>query len=262
MAIITGIAPAHLEKYPTLDDAAKDIFSLSQFVDSKDIYVNADSELALGYIASGQNRYDHKGVLGWKISDAKADITGTSFVMRKGKVVVKIKSGLLGLHNVGPLALCVALAHEFGLSKKQIEENIAKTKAFEHRMQPRPINGAWIIDDTYNGNIEGMKAGLGLLKSLKAKRKIYVTPGLVDQGVETENVHIEHGQAIAKAKPDRVILMDNSVTDFIKMGLDDAGYDNELQIIKDPLEFYTNIEHFLASGDIVLMQNDWTDNYN
>ena len=31
--------------------------------------------------------------------------------------------------------------------------------------------------------------------------------------------------------------------------------------MSDPLQFYTNLDQFVAAGDIVLMQNDWTDNY-
>jgi hypothetical protein len=55
--------------------------------------------------------------------------------------------------------------------------------------------------------------------------------------------------------------MKNSVTDFIVSGLEDAGFKGTLMIIDDPLKFYTNLEHFVAAGDVVLMQKDWTDNY-
>ena len=127
-------------------------------------------------------------------------------------------------------------------------------------MRPYQLSGAWIIDDTYNGNIEGMKAGLALLKDLEAKRKIYVTPGLVDQGAEEKRVHRELGEAIADASPDKVILMRHSVTPFILDGLRD--FKGELIVEDDPLDFYANLDKFVAAGDLVLMQNDWPDNYN
>jgi UDP-N-acetylmuramoyl-tripeptide--D-alanyl-D-alanine ligase len=123
------------------------------------------------------------------------------------------------------------------------------------------MGGAWVIDDTYNGNIEGVRAGLQLLKELPAKRKMYVTPGLVDQGAETERVHLELGRLIAEAAPDMVVLMKNSVADFIQIGLQEGSFEGELRIEENPLKFYTNIAHITAAGDVVLMQNDWTDNY-
>ena len=153
------------------------------------------------------------------------------------------------------------MADQLKLSAEQIEAGIAKTEAFEHRMKPRSMRGAWILDDTYNGNIDGMKAGLALLKELPGKRKVYVTPGLVDQGVETKAVHQELGQAIAAVKPDRVVLMHNSATEDIKKGLEDGEFNGDLHVEHHPLDFYLNLEHFIAAGDVVMLQNDWTDNY-
>jgi UDP-N-acetylmuramyl pentapeptide synthase len=127
-------------------------------------------------------------------------------------------------------------------------------------MEPKKLHGAWVIDDTYNGNSDGVKAGLELLKNSKAKRRIYVTPGLVEQGGKTKQVHEAIGRQAAESA-DMVVLMKNSVTDFIVSGLEKAKFKGEILTIDDPLEFYTNLEHFVAAGDVVLMQNDWTDNY-
>ncbi len=74
--------------------------------------------------------------------------------MAKKKQKIKVRSGLLGRHLVAPLALTAALARELGLSVTQIESGLAKTAPYEHRMQPRQLQGAWIIDDTYNGSLE------------------------------------------------------------------------------------------------------------
>ena len=181
--------------------------------------------------------------------------------MKKNSVTFHLKSGLLGRHQIGPLAFAAALAHKLGLSKHAIESGVAMTIPYEHRMQPRQQHGAWIIDDTYNGSLEGLRAGLGLLGELPAERKIYVTPGLVDQGEETERVHYELGKLIAESNPDRTVLMQNSTTEHIVKGLEDGDYKGELDIQADPLAFYMNLEHIVAAGDLVLLQNDWTDNY-
>lgn len=68
------------------------------------------------------------------------------------------------------------------------------------------------------------------------------------------------GQQIA-AVADVVVLIKNSVTDYILEGLKKSKFGGKLMIVDDPLEFYTNLDHFVAQGDVVLMQNDWTDNY-
>jgi UDP-N-acetylmuramoyl-tripeptide--D-alanyl-D-alanine ligase len=258
--IITGLAPAHIDRYKTLENAGRDIFSLAKFIKKHELFVNGDADAAKQFIHNGNIVFDSEGIDGWKVSGVKLSKSGLSFNLAGKGEDLKIRSKLLGRHQIAPLALAAFLGKKYGLSDEQIKAGIAKIEPFEHRMKPYELSGAWIIDDTYNGNIEGMKAGLALLAELPAKRKIYITPGLVDQGAEEKPVHRELGKAITKANPDKVVLMKHSVTEFILEGLD--GYKGQLVIEEDPLDFYTNLDKFVAAGDLVLMQNDWPDNYN
>ncbi len=262
IGVITGLAPAHLDKYKIVQAAGKDIFSLADYVGPKNIFINNEAEAVSGFIQQGQHVYNRIGALGWKVGTVEVTLQGMDLTLRSGKKSLKLHTGLVGEHLIGPLVLCVAFAKELGLSDAQIKAGVAKTRPFEHRMEPRPLAGGWIIDDTYNGNLEGVRAGLALLKTLKAKRKTYVTPGLVDQGDASETVHRELGRLIADAGPERVVLMRHTVTPWIEAGLKEGGYNGELRIEDDPLDFYTKLEHLIAVGDVVMMQNDWPDNYN
>lgn len=260
-AVITGLAPAHLDQYKTLQAAGEDIFSVAKVVPPESVFVNKESSSTEPFIASEYQVFDRTAALGWKVSKVSVSLHGTNFTLSRGKENLQLESALVGEHQVGFLAFAAALALELGLSKDQVVAGVAQTKPFEHRMQPYPLGGAWVIDDTYNGNLEGIRAGTSLLKSLKAKRKIYVTPGLVDQGEETKKVHIEVGKLVAAAKPDLVVLMQNSVTQYIQTGLKQGNFAGEVKIEDNPLDFYTNLNHFVAKDDLVVMQNDWTDNY-
>jgi len=260
-AIITGVAAAHLDKYKTVHNAGADIFSVASVVSADSVFVNAESPETTPFTKPEFKKYSQHGVLGWKVSDIRVNIDGTSFAMRRKDETLELHSKLLGRHQVGPLVLVAALAKEFGLTHEQIHRGIAKTQPFEHRMQPYQLAGAWVIDDTYNGNLEGIRAGTQLLKELSGKRKLYVTPGLVDQGAGTAHIHREMGKLIAAAKPDIVVLIQHSVTDYIKQGLHEAGYRGQLIINDDPLDFYHNLSVFIAKDDVVLLQNDWPDNY-
>ncbi len=258
--VITGIAPNHLDHYPSLKALGDDLLSIRQTVIDDKLLLNAAAS-QLHEAAPIIPTYGESNVGDWLIDDVRVDYEGTKFVMKRGDVALNIQSGLLGRHQVGPLAAVAAMAHDLGLTPGQIQAGTVKTQPFEHRMEPRQLQGAWIIDDTYNGNLEGIRAGLRLINDLTATRRIYVTPGLVDQGSETQKVHEEIGRLIAEAKPDRLILMKNSVTGFIQTGLKAGSYAGEVVIEDDPLKYYTGLEHTLAAGDLVIMQNDWTDNY-
>lgn len=261
-AVITGVAAAHLDRYGSTDAAGHDIFSVASFVtDQWHIYANEDSKAAKKFIKPSFMTYSQDGALGWKASGVEVDLQGLRFTLTKGSQRLKLRSALLGRHNIGPLSLAAALAIDLGVSPKQVVAAIAKTVPFEHRMQPYQLGGGWVIDDTYNGNIEGIRAGTELLHELPAKRKLYVTPGLVDQGRESKAIHEEMGRLIAQSGADMVVLMQNSVTKHIQQGLEKADFKGELLVESDPLTFYTNLNQFVAAGDLVMLQNDWPDNY-
>lgn len=260
IAIITGLAPAHMENYGTLDAVARDFGTVQSPEAPIKVFVSGESsELAArlhGFIP-----YSRASIEEWKIKLNESSLSGLKFTMERPGRKLNLHSGLIGEHLIGPLALAVHIACLLGLSETEIINGVAHTKPFEHRMQPYQLGGAWVIDDTYNGNLEGMKAGLRLLKSLPAKRRIYVTPGLVEQGDLKQAVHHELGEAIVAANPDKVVLMKNSTTEYIVNGLEEAGYSGGMEIVTEPLAFYANLEHFVAAGDLVMMQNDWPDNY-
>lgn len=260
LGVITGINEAHLVTFGTIERTVNTIFELQDFLDDKPLYKNGESKLVLSRIKDNDPYvYNSQGVHGWSVNDVEISLHGTKFTASKKNKTVWAESKLIGEHQVGPLVACIDIADRLGLSIAEISEGIKETKAFEHRMQPYSLNGATIIDDTYNGNVDGIMAGLKLLKQ-ESGRRIYVTPGLVEHGDEAENVHQKIGIAIADSA-DLVILMKNSVTAFIESGLAQANYQGELMIVDNPLKFYENLEHFVAKDDVVLMQNDWTDNY-
>jgi len=261
IGIITGINEAHLSSFGTIDHTIATIFELEDYLGDKPLYKNRESQLVASKIKdSDKLAFSRNGINGWQISDIKTDIHGTTFKAKKDSKTILAHTKLLGFHNVGIIATAISIADFVGLTPAQITAGIKETEPFEHRMQPKHLHGAWVIDDTYNGNSEGVQAGLLLLKELEAKRRVYVTPGLVEQGDKTREIHEKIGKQIAKVA-DVVVLMRNSVTDYISDGLHDGKFGGQLLIIDDPLEFYNNLDHFVVGGDVVLMQNDWTDNY-
>lgn len=261
IGIITGISEAHLETFKSVDEIVATIFELQNYIGVEHTYKNADS----GYVAKkvmmpDQLAYTQAGVDGWRVGQVTASLEKTEFTVKRGDTIIHAKTALLGEHQIGPICACIDIAYKLGMTPDEIEKGLQWVAPFEHRMQPRNVNGALVIDDTYNGNINGVESGLRLLEKSNANRKIYVTPGLVEQGRETGAIHTRMGELIAPVA-DVVVLMKNSTTNYICQGLKNKGFTGKLKIIDNPLEFYENIQHFVVAGDVVLMQNDWTDNY-
>jgi UDP-N-acetylmuramoyl-tripeptide--D-alanyl-D-alanine ligase len=253
---ITGINESHLESFGSLEAIIEDIFSLKDYLGGKPLYLNGDNEILLREDGDSTTLYSRQGTENNAVSNVKIGAFDTVFSLGK----FKVQSGLLGWHNIGVVSAAVELAQQMELTDGEIREGLKNLKPFEHRMQPYELNGAIIIDDTYNGNLDGVRAGLELLSGLQARRKIYVTPGLVEQGDKAEANHREIGELLV-GKVDEVVLMRNSVTGFVADSLALHGFAGKLTLVDDPLDFYENLDKFVAAGDVVLMQNDWTDNY-
>jgi UDP-N-acetylmuramoyl-tripeptide--D-alanyl-D-alanine ligase len=253
---ITGINEAHLESFGSLENIIGDIFSLRDFLEGRPLYLNGDNDILRREDEKSTTLYSRDGTENNIVSGVKIGPFDTVFSLGR----FKVHSGLLGWHNIGIISAAVELAGQMGLTDEEIRAGLRDLRPFEHRMQPYELNGAVIIDDTYNGNLDGVKVGLELMGQLKANRKLYVTPGLVEQGDKTEANHQEIGRLLAR-QVDEVVLIRNSVTGFITDSLVKHGFTGKLTIIDDPLNFYENLDKFVAAGDLVLMQNDWTDNY-
>lgn len=262
-AFITGLAPNHLDHYNTLDALTQDIGYLVGYLDPCNVYVNGDCDTLTDAIPMGIH-YGHQGAGNLHVTDINTQISGTTIKFTYKKTRHTFTTRLLGAHNVGPLMAVVEFCTGQGMAIETVLARLTELEPHEHRMSVRPLgHNSWFIDDTYNGNVNGLLAGLELLASLPATgKKIYITPGLVDQGSETKSVHETVGQAIAKTSPDEVILFDNSVRTYIENAALQNGYKGTITVVGDAIELANSLDSITAAGDVVLWQNDWPDEYN
>lgn len=262
MGIITGINEAHLKTFKTLERTVQTIYELADYLGDKPTYVNGESELARKNARAGHILYSRVGAGDSKVENPKTDLSGLSFTLVRDHARLELASSLLGLHQVGPLVAAATLAERLGLSPEQIHSGIGKTKPFEHRLEPTTDSaGVITLDDSYNGNPDGVKAVIDFLASLTGHQRWYVTPGLVEMGARTEAVHKEIGHWLAHAGIENVILIRNSVTPHIERGLQEADYGGKVLWFDEALQAFAALPHLTVKGDVVLLQNDWPDQY-
>lgn len=261
MGLITGVNQAHLEKFKTLERTVSTIFELADWLGNKPVYVNGENSLAKTHSKSDFILYSREGVGSWKIKDAQTSLAGTKFVLYNDSQEIPLSSKLLGLHQVGPLAAAAHVALALGLSVDQVKAGIEKTAPFDHRLQPKIDNGVVIIDDSYNGNPDGVQAIIEFLATLTDHRRWYVTPGLVEMGDQSEEIHKKIGTALAEAQIEKIVLMKNSVTGHIADGLKQAEYKGEIIWFDDAIKAYNSLPQMTVAGDVVVLQNDWPDQY-
>src|SRR3989344_2725689 len=240
IAVLTGINEAHLEMFGSIENTIETKFEIAQFAKPDALVVlNEDDALVKNNFAK---YVGNRKVLWYKSSE---------------NLPLGATTQLLGSYVAGVLNASVLVAKELGLSEDEIKRGISKIRPIPHRLQKiENSNGITVIDDSYNGNPAGVAEAIQVLGKFIGRRKVYITPGLVEMGSEAQQVHRHIGQQLAGV--DLLILIRNSVTPYIAQ-----GFNNDSKVIwfNSAVEAHAGLKEILKSGDVVLFQNDWPDNY-
>lgn len=242
-AVITGINEAHLERMGSLENTTAAIFELAQNMNQEGLLVlNGDNTLI-------RENY-HKFCTTQKVE------------LVSSKKETKLKSGLLGRYAKGMLEAGAHIARYLGLTEEEIQKGALAIKPLPHRLEPiEGARGVLVIDDSYNGNPEGVLEAIHVLGTYEGRRKVFVTPGLVETGDKNEAVHKTIGRELASVA-DKVVLIKNSATPYIAKGLTEHGF-NAANILwfASAHEAHAAMGTIIEPNDVVLFQNDWPDNY-
>lgn len=262
IGVVTGVNEAHLSKFGDLNSTTKTIFELSDYLGNHPLYVNGDNEQARKCALKNHILYGRNGVDHFTVENPHTDLSGMSFVLVQDLVHIKVQTKLLGLHHIGALSAAADIGVRLGLTVEQISRGLGKTIPFDHRLEPKTDqSGVITLDDSYNGNPDGVAAVIDFLASLKGMRRLYVTPGLVEMGARSERVHWEIGKRLALAGIEKVVLVRNSVTQYIEKGLRENNFRGEVLWYDDAPSAFAALPYLTVKGDVVLLQNDWPDQY-
>ena len=238
IAVVGKVGPQHLEYFKTIENIQRTKLEIIQ-----------SDRLEKAFVHNGVTDEAHEKVafFGDAVSDVKATLEGLSFDMQLHDEKLHLETKVLGGFNTINLEASVLVADALGLSKEEITEGVAALESVEHRLQRIDAGGKIILDDGYNGNIDGMLEGVRLL-SLHDGRKVIVTPGLVES---TEALNLELIEAI------------NKVCDIaiITGQLNAELFDKNLKVpekimLSDKSRLTKVLGERTRAGDIILFAND------
>ncbi len=266
-ALITSIGPQHLETFGTVEKVAKTKAELINALPHDGVvFLPRDNEWCQQlYNAETREKYCYT------LKNSNADVyardivldeKGCSFTAHTKIGQIKCVTKLLGEHNVINILGCISIAVKLGLTKEEIESGVSKIEPIPHRLQILDSgNGTIVIDDAFNSNPVGAKMALDVLSKFKG-RKIIITPGMVELGVQEEKENRQFGKNMARVV-DIAILVGMKRSKPIVDGLRVAGFnDMNIHVVPSLDEATKKLAELTKKGDIILFENDLPDNYN
>ncbi|MGH8271398.1 MAG: UDP-N-acetylmuramoyl-tripeptide--D-alanyl-D-alanine ligase [Gammaproteobacteria bacterium] len=198
-AVVTNVAPAHLEGFGDLEGVAREKGALPAALPADGLAV---APADLPWLASWRKANAVRRWLTFGF-DGKADVcaraleitpTGTRFELVTPDGAVPVALQLLGRHNVANALAAATLAWGLGVAPEMIVKGLAIVPPAAGRMQPRRLpSGAILIDDCYNANPASVAAALAAAAAFE--RPLWLALGdLGELGAESAQWHRRLGR--------------------------------------------------------------------
>lgn len=240
IVVVGKIGEAHIEYFKSIDKIYATKYEILESKRLQKVYIYKEntpptfSPMPISYFP--QN-----------ISDINATLEGTEFSLTLKGSKLDFKTEVLGAFNAINISAAISIAKDLNIENELLIKQISKLQPINHRLNKIIVNNKIILDDSYNGNIDGMKEAIRL-SSLHNGRKIIITPGLVES---REKLNKELANEIDKVF-DIAIITGELNSKILKNNIHNA----QKIILKDR----SNIENILKStskeGDLILFAND------
>lgn len=200
VAIITNVAPSHLEGFGDVYGVARAKGEIFNAITTQGLaIIPADSEYAEYWLT----RLDGKPVQRFSADNNAADYYAQSVVLNaegcagfelvcpSGRQLVQLT--LPGKHNVANALAAAAACIAMGASLADVQLGLAQMQAVKGRTNVKMVNAnVRLIDDSYNANVESVKAAIDLLASYSGYR-ILVLGDMAELGADARLYHEEIG---------------------------------------------------------------------
>ena len=227
-------------------------------LNTDDPNVEAMAPLASGEVirfsASGNPRAE---VRAQDVSVDAADRASFTLVTPAGTAQVSLK--IVGRHHVANALAAAAGALTLGVDLATVVQVLSSARALSpHRMDVHElvIDGCelTLIDDSYNANLDSMRAGIAALSSIgKGGRKIAVLGEMLELGEDSQSLHEQVGAMIEACGVETLIGLGADAHYY----LEGASAVPNRQVASDPADAARLALEFAGDGAVVLVKGSF-----
>ncbi len=209
VAIVTCVAPAHLQGLGSIDGVAREKSDLPRGVHEDGVCILNGDDPRVRAMADGLacrvEIVSTQGVADWFATDIVATVSGTTFRLKGERVVELPRSGL---HNVYNALYVLAAASHFGVPEDDAIAALCAAKPAARRFEPKSAAGVTIVDDSYNMNPESARAGLRAMADMPTSgRRIVAFGEMLELGERSFELHQQLGTSVWRTGMDVLVAV-------------------------------------------------------
>ena len=266
IAVILNVGRTHTDRFPTLDDTAKEKAALLTGLRRGGVAILNIDDPRVAAMATGRKCRVVRFGLSEQAHVRATEITSTwperlSLTLNAQGVAQRIETRLVGVHWTPSVLAAASVALQCGVSPQQIAEAVARVVPTPGRLDPRELpSGAVILRDDFNGSLQTFNAAFQVLRDAVAARKILAITTVGDSP-EGWDKRLRRIVCDSVGVVDSIVLVGtrNDTKRAVKAGVA-AGFATEnfhcFTALAEAAEF---LRGFLRAGDLLLLRGRTTD---
>ncbi len=264
IGILTWITLQHLERFKNLENIINTKFELIESLkpDSLAILDISNENIKL-WLEKKEKNLKVKNIVKINSPENIKFLENLSWISFKYDSK-NFETKLLAAHSANQIIIAYEVAKFLRIDDKFTKSfRTKKIDYIKHRLELiyNEKSDLYVIDDSYNWNIEWVKSTIFLLENIKDKRKIYLTPWLVELGKKSDEIHYNIWKNLANVI-DKALLIENKSTKQIYNWLIEAWFKKENIVFYETTnKAHLDIKNQVKANDLIVFQNDWSDNY-
>ncbi len=257
IAVVTSVAPEHMEYFKTLDAVAQEELSVVNF--SKTALINRDD-------ISGQYAADitNPNITTYGTTDvAEYTFVSDDYTYQDGFEGtfkgIDLQDGvattlhLIGEHSIRAAIAAGAIGAKLGMNPEEIARGMASIRAVNGRMNVlRGVNESVIIDDTYNSSPVAAASALRTLYQINVPQRIAVLGSMNELGEMSAMAHEEIGKLCDPIALSHVIVVGDEAGRYLAPAARANGC--HVVVAKSALEAGAMAHKFLEQGSALLFK--------
>lgn len=215
IAVVTVVGPEHLEFFGSLANVVEGESEAVAALPAEGVAILNDDDKAVRAMAKRTRAhvltYGHRPAASVRALRVSGDpLRGLRFTLAYAGQRVRVRLNIPGAHAVTTALAASAVALSCGMTPQAVAAGLGEIRPAKRRGEIKPgVNGATLVDDSYNANRQSAEAAVALLRGAKVPtggRRWFVFGDMLELGTYAREEHAAVGTTAAGAVDELVLV--------------------------------------------------------